>query len=634
MYKSALSTKVEEPGKEGAAVGSNKARHAYRAIDMNNLPSEVLAGHVSYFWEPLYCAERCWAASMAIKAESNGAGSGGGGGGALGGGNDPKRDWSPGKIRAHSIKRLRKAAKFATMLETLTMSTKKAPSADNDNEEAEENATTNDASPPVDEHTQMEARAYASWMRGNLALEQNQWQTACNEYQMALTLCESLASDIHGRKSAEDEDGKKNAMQQLELFDFFTNRAMNVIAPLLRYCHYELQEKGMSPTEKISFLQSSSSVTDTPNDPLQSKLHSLKAQTLQTQATTGSSMSQIVFRENNIAVETKELRMALLKIQDLKGEWEENTKGGNNNNNNASSSDAKFMALLSGYDDAISLTNQELKQLATLKSGPAVNAKKFQLVNILGFGKYQKLKLVMSRNEDLANGIIRRNKKKGMTLKHFEEVAHLYDALLQDGRAVVSISGGGAPEDFDGNTSSSAAVEDEFLLEANANILRLRSLRCYYLAQMHASPLVHKYQEALALLDQAESLAQEASEEIGACDQMEGGDDLLENLENVLEEMRGEKCRVVAVSYLSKHTLSTSGKCLLERLHDYDVPSAGTPLTHVPPKLMPMACKPSFFDVALNYVSDYPAEELERVLEEHGDGKSAASTGFMGWFRR
>lgn len=643
VYKSSLSTKAADDG--GANKGGGKAKkHAYRAIDMTNLPSEVLASHENYFWEPLYCAERCWASSMAIKAEGNndnttGVNSGGGGGGILGV-NDPKKHWSPGKVRAHTIKRLRKAAKFATLLETLTTSTKRAPVdepavgfEENGEAKKEEDAPHH----PVDKHTQMEAKAYASWMRGNLALEQGHWQTACNEYQTALTLCESLASDGGG------SDDAKNDMRQLELHDFFTARAKNVIAPLLRYCHYELQEKGMSPTEKISFLRSTSSSVGadaTPlNDPLQSKLHSLKAQTLQSQATSGDSMAQIVFRENGIAVETKELRMALLKIQDLRSDWED---GNNNKENNSAAggggggSDAKFMALLSGYDDAISLTNQELKQLSALKSGPAVNAKRFQLVNIMGYCKYQKLKLVMGRNEELADGIIQHNKQKGMTLKHFEEVAHLYDALLQDARAVASLPGGGSPDDFDGNINDDAAVvEDEFLLEANANILRLRSLRCYYLARMHASPLVRKYPEALALLDQAESLAQEASEEIGACDKMEGGDEMLEKLESLLEEMRGEKCRLLAVSYLGENTVSTSGKPLLERLHDYDIPSASTPLAHVPPRLEPMACKPSFFDVALNYVSDYPVEELEQACEEFGDGKSTESTkGFLGWFRR
>lgn len=404
------------------------------------------------------------------------------------------------------------------------------------------------------------------------------------------------------------------------------------------------QEKGVPPTEKLSFLQSSSlTATDAqhPNDHLQSKLHSLKARDLQSV----SSTTQIVFRDNIIAVESKELRMALLKIQDLMNNWEKSTtkkegriqdtntanaRGGNS----GGGGDAEFMTLLIGYDDAISLANNELKQLANLKSGPAVNTKKFQLVNIVGYCKHEKLKLVMGRNEALVSDILRKNTKKGMTLKHLEEVAHLYDALLQDAREVSLLPGGGTPEDFDGdNPTNTTPAEDEFLLEANARILRFRSLRCYYLARMHASSHVHKYKEALALLGQAKSLAKEACEEIGACDRMEGGDTLLENLELLLEEMRGEKCRVIADLYLKKDVSSISEKSLLERLFDYEIPSKSAPLAHVPPKLCPMACKPSFFDVAWNYVSVYPpVEELERVLE--GNYENRASTKFLGWFRR
>jgi signal recognition particle subunit SRP68 len=474
---------------------------------------------------------------------------------------------------------MKKAVHYAEILEGLTTCTKGMPV---EGQEEEEKA----ADMPVDEHTRMEARAYASWMRGNLAMEREDWRMACEEYQVAFTLCETIA----GTGDGEDK------MQQLEMQDFFTTRANNVIAPLLRYCQYELQEKGGSADNSVG-------VTTT----------------LQTPTTSGST---IVFRDNSISVESKELKMALLKVSDLKKEWQDD------NSNN--SDDAKFMALLNGYDDIISLTNQESKQLASLKSGPAVNAKKFQLVNIMGYAKYQKLKLVMQRNEDLVNGILkRRNKKKEMTLKHLEEVAHLYDALLQDARVIASLPGGGSVDDFGGDSSS---VEDEFLLEAKANILRLRSLRCYYLARMHASPLVGKHSQAVALLDQAEKLAREALEEIGACDQMEGRDEILERLESVVEEMKGEKSRVFAVSYLSKTGSSKSSLPLLQRLHDYDIPATPAYLTDIPPKLEPIACKPSFFDVALNYVSDYPVEELDRVLEAHGE--KAASSGLMGWFRR
>ncbi len=715
LYKSSLSTKAAVVVVEGGS----KAKHAYRAIDLTNLPSEQLASHVNYFLEPLYCAERCWSSSLALKAEMNTVigdtttnkdnnKNNKNSTSALGPIINPRRDWSLGKFRAQSMKRLKKAVKYATLVETLALSTKAPPCTnesaeavvaaamadedDDDTMKQDEKIAAAIVQPPVDEHTQMEARAYASFMRGNLALETNQWQTACTEYQMALQLCEALAQGLDtttttagGHSSSDDnndDDDDDVDVQQLELLDFFTSRAKNVIAPLLKYCHYELQvsfillflfvfvpswwnisniytwhhlikyctqqqqqqqqqqEKGLSPTEKISFLQSSSSISD--GDPLQSKLHSLKNETLQTQATSGSSMSQITFRENVIPVETKELRMALLKIQDLKSDWEEEEEEKKKNSNDntattASSNDAKFMELLSGYDDAVSLVNKELKQLATLKSGPAVNAKKFQLVNLVGYSKYQKLKLVMGRNEELTNGIIQKSKDdddEGMTLKHLEEVAHLYDALLQDARAVASLPGGGSPDDFDGESSSSPVVEDEFYLEANANVLRLRSLRCYYLARMHASPLVHKYSEAIALLDQAERLANEALEEIGACDQMENGDALLEGLEKVAAEMRGEKCRVLAMSYLSKSSTVGSGKCLLQRLHDYNIPSSPKLIAHVPPKLEPMACKPSFFDVALNYVCEYPVDELDRVMEEYNGAGTASSSGLFSWFRR
>jgi signal recognition particle subunit SRP68 len=250
-----------------AAKEGSKARHAYRAIDMTNLPSEILESHVNYFLEPLYCAERCWAASMAIKAEGDqlhgrgGSGSGRGASasasasGALGnfGGGNSKKDWSPGKIRAHSIKRLRKAVKFASLLETLTTTTKTiSEEQGNDEMNGHDTELLNtgavSSKPPVDEHTQLEARAYAAWMRGNLALEQNQWQEACNEYQTALTLCETLAAASDTNSAAGDTSfdgeggaGDNNNLRQLELFDFFTTRAQNVIAPLWRYSDYELQ---------------------------------------------------------------------------------------------------------------------------------------------------------------------------------------------------------------------------------------------------------------------------------------------------------------------------------------------------------------------------------------------------------
>ena len=258
LYKSSLSTKAAVVAKEGdgggttgggsgGGGGSSKAKNAYRAIDLTNLPSTQLSSHINYFLEPLYCAERCWSQSMALKVEmmNNNSNNATSDGAKLGGNASPRNNWSNGKFRAQMMKKLKKAVGYANLLETLVMSTKKI-SSDNDEEEKEEGVKEgNDVvQPPVDEHTQMEARAYASFMRGNLALEMNQWQTACTEYQMALTLCEALGDG--SRSSSKNDDNSATTdgvvdVQQLELFDFFTTRAKNVIAPLLKYCHYELQ---------------------------------------------------------------------------------------------------------------------------------------------------------------------------------------------------------------------------------------------------------------------------------------------------------------------------------------------------------------------------------------------------------
>ena len=132
---------------------------------------------------------------------------------------------SQGKIRANSAKKLRKAVNYAELLETLMKGTMGGGGSPTTNGNGMENGgeQSKPSSPPVDEHTRLEARAYTSWMKGNLALEQENWQVACAEYLTALTTCKSIATIY-------SDDGN------LELFDFFTTRAQNVITPLLRYC--------------------------------------------------------------------------------------------------------------------------------------------------------------------------------------------------------------------------------------------------------------------------------------------------------------------------------------------------------------------------------------------------------------
>lgn len=418
--------------------------------------------------------------------------------------------------------------------------------------------------------------------------------------------------------------------------DFFAARAEHVIEPLLRYCQYELQEGGMTQSEMLSFVSSQEDaeadlLAASATSQLQSKLDSIRNENIRSQVS-GGSMSVVKFRGHDVPVENKELRVTLLKVADLRKQQQKASEG----KGKKGSDDSKLMSLLSGYDDAAAIVAKELREYRGMKSGPAVNAKRFQAGSLLGYVKHEKLKLLMGRNEGMANDIISEaadgaTAKSEPSLKHLEEVAHLYDALLQDARAVAALPGGG---DGSGEDEGEGAgpVEDEFLLEANANVLRLRALRCYYLARMHAADGVEKHDEAYALFEQASSLALEAEEEIAACEEMEGGDDLITSMEALRKEIEGAKCRAQACAYLARvgGSSASSGRSLMRRLEDFDSGGETYCLAHVPPKLEPMACKPTFFDVALNYVSDYPVDELQKVIDEN----TVQSKGILGWFRR
>lgn len=635
----------------GGGGGKKGGRHAFhpRAV-----APEDANRHVNYMTVALYSAERAWSHALELKGEYDDAKSSSnsssrrkktvGGGGGVGGGE--KKRSSPGKIRNHYLRKLKKATEYAVELEKM----------------AEAGAG--------DGRTVKEARAYGGWMRGNWGLEVGDWQMACTEYGTALSICRALGSgeeeddDAATEKGTSDVSAQKGddtpaaAAENLELRDFFTARASQVIEPLLRYCQYELrQEAGAGASGDADALHTIDAETEEllsggSSQQLQAKLDARRDERLRTEAS-GGSMSTVHFRERDVPVENKNLRVALLKVEGLKSELEKhNRKKGKGAGGSwaaggrGGGDDSKFLALLSGYDDATSIVSADLKEYRAMKSGPAVNAKRFEMESLLGYVKHQKLKLMMTRNERMVNDLRDaeqqtnksgegKDKKKSSASggdvdsqgKRVEEIAHLYDALLQDARAVSNLPGGGS--------SADEVVEDEFVLEANANVLRLRALRCYYVARMYGSDGVEKYSEAVALFEQASSLASQAAEEIAACQDMENGDVLIESMEQLERDVAGAKCRAEACACLVRlggagAASSTSGRTLLRRLDDFDSGGSTHRLAQVPPSLEPIPCKPTFFDIALNDVGELPLEELQKEIEAN----KPQSKGLLGWFRR
>ena len=366
---------------------------------------------------------------------------------------------------------------------------------------------------------------------------------------------------------------------------------------------------------------------------LRSKLDSLRDEKRLTEASGGSSMATVKFRSRDVPVESQELRFGLLKIADLRAELEMDPDN-----------EGKFLSLLSLLDDATSLVSADLREYESMKSGPAVNAKRFEAQSLLGYTKHEKLKLLMARNERMVDGLraeLEGEKGGGgggtnAEGKGLEQIAHLYDALLQDARSVAQLPGGSPDGD---------AEEEEFVLEANANVLRLRALRCYYVAQMYGLEEMGRYANAVALFDQASLLSSRASEEIGACQDMDAG--LIEAMERLEVRIGAARSRAVANAYLAKTGGRSPGSggdgaggtvghaSLLRRLDDFEVGyNSNGRYVDVPPAPEPITCKPAFFDLAFGYVSELPVDELQRHVDElEQEQEQGTAGGILGWLR-
>lgn len=116
--------------------GEKTSRHAYCPRDLPDI-----VNHENFLLVILVDAERAWAHSCELKALLNDQLPK----------NHEKAKAAPGKLRQHSLRRLRRAKQLASRLEEL-------------------------CEHYGDQSTQEEAKAYASWMRGNLALEVNEWK--------------------------------------------------------------------------------------------------------------------------------------------------------------------------------------------------------------------------------------------------------------------------------------------------------------------------------------------------------------------------------------------------------------------------------------------------------------------------
>jgi signal recognition particle subunit SRP68 len=125
--------------------GEKKKRNAYCS-------REQVSNSENALWVILVGAERAWAHSCELKALMKST-SAAGNTVVLAAEHEKSRS-SPGKIRQHALRRLKRAKQLATQFRDLCEQV-------------------------CDERTILEAKAYAGWMRGNWSLEVGDWKVCC-----------------------------------------------------------------------------------------------------------------------------------------------------------------------------------------------------------------------------------------------------------------------------------------------------------------------------------------------------------------------------------------------------------------------------------------------------------------------
>ena len=406
-----------------------------------------------------------------------------------------------------------------------------------------------------------------------------------------MTLCHKLSGE------GITQEGDDDALKRLEKHDLFVTRADTILRPMFRYCQYELKQAG-EPTMEEPRLPSSGK---------------------QDQSAEEDDEDSIVFRDTELVLDNKDLRVLLLKLHSVEQEAKEEAEKASE-----AHKESQFLTILSILDDAIEVV-QSLEQGLSAKtssvSGPAVQAKLEQYTLWRGYLQYTKTTKVMSHTENLIVA----------TSMGPSEKVHVYDAVLQHAKSLLNLP----------RPSETSEEDDEFVLQVQANILRLRALKTYYMGWSYFTQL-HKHGPALALLEHSDDLAKRAEEEIAACDEdMLFSEDYLKQLEDLpLESSIGAIKAAMALSQrqqarkLQKATgdvatasvAITTDRPLLLRLNDCDGGSLRAPIADLRP--MPLPCKPAFFDLAYGHALDTHSsfDRLEAFLYQHTKAPVSSST--------
>lgn len=190
---------------------------------------------------PLMLTERAWSYAMQLRLEAN---------------TEPRKKF-------HLISRLRKATKYALLLQQLC------------------------ENPKFDSRTKLEAEGYVAWIHGTLHFELQLWSSAIEQFKKAQMIYEKLATAVN------EEDASLYRHKSEEM------------TPSLRYCAYNL---GEATASELLQLRSQA------HGELLQNLDILVAETVKHNV---NAMNEVKWRNRSFAVKSEKVRAFLLADRDL-----------------------------------------------------------------------------------------------------------------------------------------------------------------------------------------------------------------------------------------------------------------------------------------------------------------------------
>ncbi|KAI1499326.1 hypothetical protein F5X99DRAFT_411223 [Biscogniauxia marginata] len=587
-YHRLLAKKLHKSRKKLNIVTKNRGKFSNKGA--------VMAGQISenheYLHLVLLTAERAWAHAMRYKAAHS---------------IDAKG--IAGRTRSHIISRLDKGARTAEHLAELLSDSSASGANDIDI---------------------LEARAYASLIRGATQFEKQSWEPCLRSYSTARIIYNALTTSIKA--------------------DLFKDLLSETIDPSIRYAAYQskIPRTLAIPTiARKAFPSSDEALVSQVNRLAPDLLKESDSDTHEGQVGAPNAPQTITWRSREVKIEDAAIALALASTDSAIAQLAEKLASADVTLPKEMA--AAYDEVLIASQDAADATKRAIDELK--EEGVSQNDFRIQSLQITRTAvNYQMISWRIGRNRvlsgehdgallDSAPNTTRKAKKEatarkpkieppGRKIARLKEKVVLYDSTLQSLESIKDLPG--------------VAADETLLKQLEATASYFLALKCLSIARSHS--MSKQSLNALALTKHAfdqcqQSISFFSNQDSSFSDSSPRNIDIRQADTQFLHNLlRGElqRCRaIVEIDNLREKSNSKALKAkpppLVQRLNEY--PAEGVDLTNLvdyPPKVEPVPVKPLFFDVAWNYI-EYPGK-TPTVATGPREEPAQAAPQKKGWF--